>query len=80
MLSNTPQKNGFGKRSEPHTIIIARGDNVRHFTVRPWMAALVGSVVAAVAIGYLSATTYLVLRDDLLGANAAGQARNAACL
>lgn len=75
MVSNTPQKNAFGKRSEPHTIIIARGNNVRHFTVRPWMAAMVGSVLAAMAIGYLSATTYLVLRDDLLGANAAGQAR-----
>ena len=75
MVSNTPRKNAFGKRSEPHTIIIARGDNIRHFTVRPWMAALVGSVIAAMAIGYLSATTYLVLRDDLLGANAARQAR-----
>lgn len=65
----------FGKRKEPHTVIIARGNEIRHFTVRPWVAALAGSVLSAVAIGYLLATSYLVLRDDLIGAAAARQAR-----
>ncbi|MEQ8449295.1 MAG: M23 family metallopeptidase [Nitratireductor sp.] len=65
----------FGKRTEPHTVIIARGDQIRHFTVRPWVAALAGSVIAAFAIGYLLATSYLVLRDDLIGATVARQAR-----
>ncbi|QPC88705.1 peptidoglycan DD-metalloendopeptidase family protein [Mesorhizobium sp. NBSH29] len=37
--------------------------------------ALLGSALAAVAIGYLLATSYLVFRDDLLGATAARQAR-----
>ncbi|MBN9269834.1 MAG: M23 family peptidase, partial [Mesorhizobium sp.] len=65
----------FGKRKEPHTVIIAHGDEIRHFTVRPWLAALGGSALAAVAIGYLLATSYLVLRDDLIGAATARQAR-----
>lgn len=65
----------FGRRKEPHTIIIANGNKIRHFTLRPWMTALTGSVLATAAIGYLSATTYLVLRDDLIGASAAQQAR-----
>lgn len=65
----------FGKRKEPHTIIIAHGNSISHFTVRPWVAAVVGSVFAAMAIGYLVATSYLVLRDDLIGAAAARQAR-----
>lgn len=39
------------------------------------MAALLGSVLSAVAIGYLLATSYLVLRDDLIGASIARQAR-----
>jgi len=56
-------------------VIIARGDDISHFMVRPWMLALAGSVFAAVAIGYLLATTYLVLRDDLIGATIARQAR-----
>ncbi|MBX3531132.1 MAG: peptidoglycan DD-metalloendopeptidase family protein [Rhizobiaceae bacterium] len=74
-MQNARQETVFGKRREPHTVIIARGDQIRHFTVRPWVAALAGSVLAAVAIGYLLATTYLVLRDDLIGASIARQAR-----
>lgn len=65
----------FGRRKEPHTVIIARGNEIRHFTVRPWVAAVAGSALAAVAIGYLLATSYLVLRDDLIGAATARQAR-----
>jgi murein DD-endopeptidase MepM/ murein hydrolase activator NlpD len=74
-LQNIRQSTVFGKRREPHTIIIARGDDIRHFTIRPWMAALLGSVLSAIAIGYLLATSYLVLRDDLIGASIARQAR-----
>lgn len=65
----------FGKRKEPHTVIIARGNEIRHFQVRPWLAALAGSALSAIAVGYLLATSYLVLRDDLIGASAARQAR-----
>jgi murein DD-endopeptidase MepM/ murein hydrolase activator NlpD len=39
------------------------------------MAAFIGSAFAAIAIGYLLATSYLVLRDDLIGATTARQAR-----
>jgi murein DD-endopeptidase MepM/ murein hydrolase activator NlpD len=65
----------FGRRKEPHTVIIARGDEIRHFQIRPWLSALAGSALSAIAIGYLLATSYLVLRDDLIGASTARQAR-----
>lgn len=65
----------FGKRKEPHTIIIARGSEIKHVTVRPWTTALIASTLALAAIGYLFGTTYLVLRDDLIGAATARQAR-----
>lgn len=71
-MSNTAV---FGKRKEPHTIIIAQGDRISHFTIRPWVAALLASVLAAVAVGYLLATSYLMLRDDILNAAIARQAR-----
>lgn len=74
-MAENRQATVFGKRKEPHTIIIARGDSVRHFTIRPWLAAFLGSAIAALAIGYLLATSYLVFRDDLLGATIARQAR-----
>jgi murein DD-endopeptidase MepM/ murein hydrolase activator NlpD len=65
----------FGKRREPHTIIIAHGDSVSHFTIKPWLTLSIGAVLSAMAIGYLLATTYLVMRDDLIGATVARQAR-----
>ncbi|WP_420961814.1 M23 family metallopeptidase [Brucella sp. IR073] len=65
----------FGKRKEPHTIIIARGQSISHFSIRPWMWLTGGSVCALIAIGYLLATFYLVMRDDLIGASIARQAR-----
>ncbi len=74
-MNPTGQSAVFGRRKEPHTVIIARGNEIRHFTIRPWLAALLGSALAAIAIGYLLATSYLVLRDDLIGATTARQAR-----
>ncbi len=74
-VAETSRSTVFGKRKEPHTVIIARGDDIRHFQVHPWLAALGGSALAAMAIGYLLATSYLVLRDDLIDATSARQAR-----
>ncbi|MEI9416895.1 M23 family metallopeptidase [Mesorhizobium sp. Cs1321R2N1] len=74
-MNVTGQSAVFGRRKEPHTVIIARGNEIRHFTIRPWLAAFIGSALAAIAIGYLLATSYLVLRDDLIGATTARQAR-----
>ena len=44
-------------------------------TVRPWMAAIAVSFAGVCSIGYLAATSYLVLRDDLIGGTIARQAR-----
>lgn len=74
-VKSTGQSSVFGKRKEPHTIIIAHGDEIRHFTVRPWVAGLAGAALAAIAVGYLLATSYLVLRDDLIDATTSRQAR-----
>jgi murein DD-endopeptidase MepM/ murein hydrolase activator NlpD len=74
-VKEAAQSTVFGRRREPHTVIIARGDDIRHFQVRPWLVALSGSALAAMAIGYLLATSYLVLRDDLIDASTARQAR-----
>ncbi len=65
----------FGRRREPHTIIIARGEHIRHFTIRPWLLAVAASFVAAAFVGYVGSTTYLVMRDDLIAATVTRQAR-----
>lgn len=65
----------FGKRAQKHILILASGDKVRHMTIQPWMAALSVCFVSVFSIGYLAATSYLVLRDDLIGGTMARQAR-----
>jgi murein DD-endopeptidase MepM/ murein hydrolase activator NlpD len=65
----------FGSTKEPHTIIIARGETIRHFTVRPWAALLGGTLALGLAGSYLLATSYLVFRDDLISGSVARHAR-----
>lgn len=65
----------FGRRAQQHVLILASGDKIRHMTIRPWMAGLVFGSLGVFAIGYLAATSYLVIRDDLIGATMARQAR-----
>ena len=74
-MSGRSANRAFGKRKEHHVLILASGDKVRHMTVRPWMAAIAVSFAGVCSIGYLAATSYLVLRDDLIGGTIARQAR-----
>ncbi|RWX15375.1 M23 family peptidase [Rhizobium hidalgonense] len=74
-MNSGHQHRVFGRRAQEHILILASGDKVRHMTVRPWMAALAFCFVGVFSIGYLLATSYLVLRDDLIGATMARQAR-----
>ena len=74
-MTDTAENRVFGKKREPHVLILARGENVRHMTIRPWMAALAGCTIGLFSLGYLGATGYLILRDDLIGATMARQTR-----
>ncbi|MGA1803600.1 M23 family metallopeptidase [Rhizobium sp. HT1-10] len=74
-MAHGQQNRIFGKRKQQHVIILASGDTVRHMTLRPWMTAVAIGCIGVFAIGYLVATSYLVLRDDLIGATMARQAR-----
>ena len=74
-MSERPENRVFGKRAEQHVVILASGDKIRHMTIRPWMAAVTFCFAGMFTVGYLAATSYLVLRDDLIGATMARQAR-----
>ncbi|MGN6550883.1 MAG: M23 family metallopeptidase, partial [Pararhizobium sp.] len=74
-MSQNHRNQVFGRRSRQHTIIIASGETIRHFTIRPWTAILCGTAGAALLVGYLAATSYLVFRDDLIDVATARQAR-----
>jgi hypothetical protein len=58
----------------PRRIIIAHGEKIRTFTVRPWLLGTVVVAAAVFSVLYLTATGYLVFRDDILAASFARQA------
>jgi murein DD-endopeptidase MepM/ murein hydrolase activator NlpD len=59
----------LARRKPPRRIIIARGEDVRSFTIRPWVAGSVFLFAVVFGVLYLAATAYLVFRDDLLAAS-----------
>ena len=74
-MSQSQDSRVFGKRKPDHFLILASGEKVRHVRIRPWMTGLGLSALGLFSVGYLAATAYLVLRDDLIGATMARQAR-----
>lgn len=74
-MAQAAQNKVFGRRARKHVLILASGDRMRHMTIRPWMTLLALSIAGVALIGYLAATSYLVIRDDLIGATIARQAR-----
>lgn len=74
-MAHRAENKVFGKRPQNHVLILASGDNIRHMTIRPWMIALSVCFAGLLTTGYLGATSYLVIRDDLIGATIARQAR-----
>src|SRR5581483_2291194 len=62
-------------RRVPHRIIIAHGDKIRAFNVRPWFAGMVLLFGSFFGVLYLLATGYLIFRDDLLAASISRQSR-----
>lgn len=74
-MAESVENRVFGKPATQHVLVLASGDKVRHMVIRPWMTGIVFCTIAVFALGYLGATAYLVLRDDLIGATMARQAR-----
>lgn len=59
-------RNFFAQGAFQYQVVVARNGRMKSFTLRPWHLA--GSLVLflLVSAGYLTATTYLFIRDDLL--------------
>ncbi|MCP4074221.1 MAG: M23 family metallopeptidase [Hyphomicrobiales bacterium] len=73
--SQVREPNSFGKRKELHSVIITRNGKSRQYCINPLVFSLLAGFIAMFGVGYFSATTYLVLRDDLISARGARNAR-----
>lgn len=56
------------RRRAYHQVIIAKGDDVKSFTLKPWM--IVSSLLLGLGVTFwvVAATAYVVFRDDVLAA------------
>ncbi len=75
-MSHAKRRPGGSKttrRKGPHHVIVARGDRVRSFAVRP--ASVIGGIALSVLVvsGALTAGAYVVLKDDLTITSIAAQ-------
>ena len=55
----------FGRRREPHTVIIARGDRVRHFRVSKAALAALSGLGGIIVLGCIVLPGWYVLQDDV---------------
>jgi murein DD-endopeptidase MepM/ murein hydrolase activator NlpD len=66
MASRLPVASPFANTTSPFSIVIGSGPTPRIISIRPWVAACSG-IAAALLLGwYLTATLYLVFRDEML--------------
>ncbi|MEF2072322.1 M23 family metallopeptidase [Consotaella aegiceratis] len=55
----------FGESKQPHTVIIARGEKSREFTVRPLVLALAAGAASLLLMGSLGSASYVVISGEL---------------
>lgn len=65
----------FPPRKTPHTIILARGETVRHWTVRPWMLGAAFGGMATLVAASIASTALFLMSDDVASAFRAREAR-----
>lgn len=74
-MAASKHRRTFGEYREPHTIIIARGERVRHFTVGQ-RSLLLGTVLAGlIALTSIAAPTWFIMQDDIAARLTARQAQ-----
>lgn len=72
-MSDDRKNTVFGRRDRRFTIILADEKNVRHISLSPWMMTTALCATGILTIGYLTATSYLFMRDDIIGNRLAHQ-------
>ncbi|WP_062015933.1 M23 family metallopeptidase [Aureimonas sp. AU4] len=67
-MAKVSRQEMFGRRSLPHTIVIARGEKVRHWTVRPWVVLSLGTAGLAGLLGATGVGAILLMGGPVLEA------------
>lgn len=74
-MARATAQDRYRQRAPARRIVFISGDNTRTVTVKPAVAGTVAALAAVLSIAFLAATTYLVLRDDLINVALSRNAR-----
>ncbi|ALN73351.1 M23 family metallopeptidase [Aureimonas sp. AU20] len=67
-MASESRRSVFGQRSAPHTIVIARGDKIRHWTVRPWLLGSGIGLLGLTLTGSLALAGAYLFNDNIVAA------------
>lgn len=62
------QSSAFGRRAQPHRIILARGERVRALTLPHWAGWACATGLCAALVWLIGATAYIAFHDEILEA------------
>lgn len=67
-MASGSRRSVFGQRSTPHTIVLARGDKISHWTVRPWLLGSGLAVLGLTLTGSLALAGAYLFNDNIVAA------------
>ncbi len=70
-----PGRAGFGRRVEPAVVTLRRNGQERSLTLNPLITGSIAGIVCLVMVAVITASAYLALRDDIVGATLSRHAR-----
>lgn len=74
-MASAPSRRVFGSKSAPHTIVFARGDKIRHCTVRPWVLATVGGFAGLTMLASVGLSAAYLFNDHIVASLVAREMR-----
>lgn len=74
-MVTSKDSHSFGKKQQPHVLILAKGDKIRHVTISPLIALTAIGAITLFSISIISAGGYIFYKDDILAASIARQTR-----
>ncbi|WP_427023199.1 M23 family metallopeptidase [Aureimonas ureilytica] len=76
-MASGSRRSVFGRKSASHTIVIARSDKIRHWTVRPWLLATSLGLAGLTLAGSLGLAGAYLFNDNIVTALLAREVRMA---
>lgn len=76
-MASGSRRSVFGQKAASHTIVVARGEKIRHWTVRPWLLGTSLGLLGLTLAGSLTLSGVYLFNDNVVAALLAREVRMA---